>query len=259
MLSDDRCMAGGWPVDPPGLQWTDRLHWIQISNGTSQRTESLTLLHLLQLISNGNDPNEAWDRAAARQKAALDAALAREKALKPVSTKKPKPKASGDAAAPDDAAAAARNGVPGPAAGAGSPPAEGDTAAAAATGQTADAAAAAPNAAPMANGVAHSAAGQQLAVGPADGAKPAAAGSREAALSSPPQDLSATDKLLVEASPLVGAWGEERYGFADDKVLQVGLSGFGCGTETTCAAGMAYFSGPSITSSHNTPTADVNR
>lgn len=69
----------------------------------------------------------------------------------------------------------------------------------------------------MANGIAHPAApdapaGVQETAGPEAAAAPPAP---------PPQDLGPTDKLLVAASPLVGAWGEERYGFSDARVLQV--------------------------------------
>jgi hypothetical protein len=87
---------------------------------------------------------------------------------------------------------------------------------------------AAGTAVPLANGIAHTAAAQQSSPGATlapDGAADAVeAPSPEAPPASPappPKDLSPTDKLLVEASPLVGAWGEERYGFSDASVLQV--------------------------------------
>jgi hypothetical protein len=88
----------------------------------------------------------------------------------------------------------------------------------------------------MANGTAHPAA----AVPPSPRATPAPAAPAsdqetahpEAAAAPPappPRDLGPTDKLLVAASPLVGAWGEERYGFADARVLQVPqLVAFAC-------------------------------
>ena len=69
----------------------------------------------------------------------------------------------------------------------------------------------------MANGIAHPAAPGAPA-GVQETADPEAAAVAPAPA---PQDLGPTDKLLVAASPLVGAWGEERYGFSDARVLQV--------------------------------------
>lgn len=158
----------------------------------------------LQIVAEGADPNAAWDSAANRQKMGLEAALAREKALKPPSAKK--------APVLKDAAAAVAGGE-GAAAGGGD--------AAAPVDLTGDGS----QLAPTANGVASPAAEQKEAkAAPAgDTAAEAEAAWKEEAEAErpPPPDLGPLDKLLVEAAPLAGAWGEERYGFADGTVLQV--------------------------------------
>jgi hypothetical protein len=83
-----------------------------------------------------------------------------------------------------------------------------------ASGQPAAPAIASGDDVPMPNGIAHPAA-------PGAPAGDQETAHAEAAAAPPPQDLGPTDKLLVAASPLVGAWGEERYGFSDARVLQV--------------------------------------
>jgi hypothetical protein len=122
---------------------------------------------------------------------------------------------------------AVENGAPGPAIASGASPAK------AAEAETAPAQPAAPAGAPsadepVANGVAHPAAARQSTPGAAPAPEAAAGGLEHGAAgvpptppAPPPKDLSPTDKLLVAASPLVGAWGEERYGFSDARVLQV--------------------------------------
>ena len=118
------------------------------------------------------------------------------------------------------------NGAPGPAAVA---PADATAEAAAAPEQPAAPAGASSEAAPTANGIAHPAA-LDAPAGDQEMAHPEAAAAPPAP---PPRDLGPTDKLLVAASPLVGAWGEERYGFADARVLQV-LELFACVMLVSC-------------------------
>ncbi len=164
-----------------------------------------------QIVAEGADPNAAWDAAANRQKMGLEAALAREKALKPPSAKK--------APMLKDAAAAVAGGEGAAGAAAGGAAAAGGDDAAAPVDLTGDGS----QLAPTANGVASPAAEKKEAKAAAAGdtaAEAEAAGKEEAEAERPP-DLGSLDKLLVEAAPLAGAWGEERYGFADGTVLQV--------------------------------------
>lgn len=205
----------------------------------------------IQVIAEGSTADEAWTRAAERQKKCLAASLARAKALlPPVKKRAPKPKP--DAAGAAGASTPVKAGAPADLSGTGGTPAtprengvsgsgtnsdKAQLASSAAAGpEGTSAAGAPPSEAPGLSATAPASekkaspekSASKLKVvfkgGEAKGTPGKGTPSKGGADKQPPPippELTKKEERLIQADSLLGVWGAERFGFADTTVLHV--------------------------------------